>query len=141
MLSPYGDWPYIPKVSYLLGGIEFYDREETLGEELWRFDPNNIADRDFLIRNYILKLSPYHTYQHKYMLLQALQDALEDDNYDFASLFDTDFDDPDDAHSSIAWGSTEIDNPRNFFEDVYKIATEVWSDDLKKAASEDRNKW
>lgn len=28
--------PYVPNINSFLGGIEIYDREENLGEELWR---------------------------------------------------------------------------------------------------------
>lgn len=142
LTGPYDNNPFKPNIRYFLGGIEIYDREHTLGEELWRFDPNNKKDREKIIKKYILsRFEKAYNYRHRYALLENLKDTLRQKKFDFGRLFDTDFDNPDEAHTSIAWDSDEIDNPRSFFEDIYIVAREVWSDDLERAASEDQSTW
>lgn len=80
--------PYLPRISYFLGGIEIYDREETLGEELWAYDPNDKGNRNEVIRKYILPIFECgENYRHRYILFKALENALQNQAFDFASLF------------------------------------------------------
>jgi hypothetical protein len=41
----------------------------------------------------------------------------------------------------MAWDETEIVDPRGFFADIYRLANEVWKDDLQKASLEDQSTW
>jgi hypothetical protein len=58
-------------------------------------------------------------------------------DFDFSQQFESDYDE----NISMAWDETEIDNPRVFFEDIYRIALEEWKDDLYKANLEDQSTW
>ena len=54
LTHPYVDTPYEPQLSYILAGISIYDREETLGEALWVYNPNKQEDREEIIRKFII---------------------------------------------------------------------------------------
>ncbi|MCC6074539.1 hypothetical protein ACFPTX_08335 [Pseudomonas sp. GCM10022188] len=131
------DKPYEPRIVVFLGGIDIYDREETLGEELWKYDPSNPADRRGVIDRYILKRLDSLSYRHKFMLLNELKRSLLDTKTDFSALFVANHEE----HESLAWENDEIENPRAFFEDIYAAAQERWSSDIKKAAAEDQSTW
>ena len=128
--------PYKPTVYYFLGGFDVYDREETLGEELNKYNPNNKEGRYYLIKKYIVDRERNLTYRHKFMLLDVLEKALSDVHYDFSEILEEN----DDEYSSMPDG-WNIDNPRGFFEDILKIAKESWKDELYKASLEDPNTW
>ena len=122
-----------------MGGIEIYDREESLGEEIRKYNPNNPVEREVVIRKYIVPSEPWLSYRHKFVFLKVLEDALKDPDYDFASEFAADYDSDD--YTCVAWDETEIENPRLFFEDIYRILSEVWCDDIKRAEREDPSTW
>ncbi|MEB0195378.1 hypothetical protein QN411_29325, partial [Pseudomonas sp. CCI1.1] len=107
------------------------------GEELHAYNPNNQKDREALILRYCL--DPYNefSHRHKYKLMENLSFALNTENFDFSSFFE---DDPDE-YSTMAWDETEIADPRGFFADIYRLANEVWKDDLQKASLEDPSTW
>jgi hypothetical protein len=134
-IDPGTELPYIPVPSYFLGCFDIYDREETLGEELNLFDPNDAADREFLIINY--SLEGKRSYREKFLLYKCLELALLDDNYDFQALLEHD------SHecSSLPDGWDRMDDPRVFFEDIYRLASEAWKDDISKAEVEDKSTW
>ncbi|WP_160107602.1 hypothetical protein [Pseudomonas izuensis] len=127
--------PYIPTISYFLGCFDIYDREETLGEELEKFDPNNVGDREVLILKYCLPRK--RSYRQRFLLYKCLEKALQDDDYDFQSLLKY----HPESYSSFPDGWDEMENTRAFFEDIFRLATVVWIDDLKKASQEDQTKW
>ncbi|WP_282357468.1 hypothetical protein [Pseudomonas sp. PS01303] len=127
--------PFKPSPSFFLAGLDIYDREETLGEELELLDPDNPSDREVIIVNYCLPT--WKSYKHRYFIYQSLQEALEDPMYDFKSLF---MYDPE-AYSSFPSGWDEMQDTRVFFEDVFRLATIAWSNDLMKAAAEDISTW
>jgi len=85
--DPFLDEPYIPDMNYFIGGIEIYDREETLGEELWKYDPNKEPDREEIIKKYILASLSYLSYRHKFLLLEKLGELLAKEDHDFSSYF------------------------------------------------------
>ncbi|CRM05817.1 hypothetical protein [Pseudomonas sp. 58 R 3] len=122
---------------YFVGIFDIYDREDTKGAELHTYDPNNEKDRENLIIKYCL--DPYNklSYRHRYKLMENLHLALNKENFDFHSYFE---DDPDE-YSTMAWDETEIVTPRGFFADIYRLANEVWKDDLQKASLEDPSTW
>ena len=135
LIDPGTEQPYVPTPSYFLGCFDIYDREETLGEELEQFDPNNPADREELILKYCLTRK--RSYRHRFLLYKCLEEALQDAAYDFKSLLAYD----PEAYSSFPCGWDEMDNTRAFFEDIFRLATLEWKDDLQKASLEDQSSW
>jgi hypothetical protein len=127
--------PYTPTPSYFLGCFDIYDREESLGVELEKFDPNEPADREILVVKYALKGK--RSYREKYLLYKCLEAAVMDKEYDFQALLEHD---PQEC-SSFPDGWDEMDNPRLFFEEIYRLAGELWRDDLYKAEIEDQSTW
>ncbi|UVL82604.1 hypothetical protein LOY35_20695 [Pseudomonas sp. B21-028] len=137
MIDPSTNQPYTPSPAYFLGCFDIYDREETLGEELEKFDPNNPVDREVLIVNYSLTERWRITYRQKYLLYKSLEEALRDSSYDFQALLEHDSQ----VCSSFPNGWDAMANPRVFFEDIYRLASEIWKDDLRKAETEDKSTW
>lgn len=70
---PTSGTPFEPKVGYFLGGIEIYDREETLGEEIRKYNPNNPLEREAVIRKYIVPTEPWLSCRHKYVFSRYLR--------------------------------------------------------------------
>lgn len=135
--DPYLNKAFNPRFSWFVGVFDVYDREETRGVELGVYNPNISNDREKLIRKYCLNL-PYLSYRHKLVLFEALESALEDSNYNFSVFFDID------ECETSSWPRGEwysLNSPRCFFEEIYRLAKEVWGEDLEKAASEDRSTW
>lgn len=135
--DPFLDERFEPDLMWFVGVFNVYDREEILGAKLEVYDPNKWSDQIELIRKYSLNLGCL-TYRHKLVLLESLADKLNDNSYDFQGFFDTD---EDEAASWPRGEWYELENPRGFLEHVYKLALEVWKDELVKAASEDRSTW
>jgi hypothetical protein len=131
------DLPFEPMLSYWLGGISTYDLEETLGVVLSAYDPNNENDREIIIRNYILTRFDDLTYRHKFLLFKVLEGTLKLPEFDFSAQFESDFDE----NTCVAWDETQIDDARGFFEDIYRLATIEWKDDLQRASLEDPESW
>jgi hypothetical protein len=134
-IDPDTQQPYIPTPSYFLGCFDIYDREETLGEELERFEPNDPTDREELILKYCLPRK--RSYRQRFLLYKCLEEALQDKNYDFQSLLKYD----PEAYSSFPDGWDEMKDTRAFFEDIFRLATVEWKDDLQKASLEDQSTW
>ncbi|AUI88396.1 hypothetical protein BS333_18885 [Vibrio azureus] len=114
-----------PTPAFCLGGFNVYDRDDSLGEFLNQFDPNDpeqlaAALDDRLFSGCIeIEFSP----AHKKEIMEVLKEALMDSDYNFESLLE---DDPDDYYYlPIEW---EIKNPRKFFEFVYLKMYEKWAE-------------
>ncbi|MDY7066293.1 hypothetical protein PsexTeo8_27510 [Pseudomonas extremaustralis] len=135
--SPFCDRPLTPTISYILVALLIYDLEETKGEALWKYDPNDIDEREIIIKNFILKELMYLSYRHRFVLISILQDALNTPDFDFVKEFESNYGE----YITIAWDETEINDPRGFFADIYRLANEVWKDDLQKASLEDPSTW
>ncbi|MFL1386325.1 hypothetical protein ACI77F_01465 [Pseudomonas tritici] len=129
--------PYTPNISHILGALSIYDLEETVGKELWKHDPNKMKDREKIIISFILKDLMYFSYRHRFILISTLRDALDNPDFDFSKEFKSDYDE----YITMAWNETEIADPRGFFADIYRLANEVWRDDLQKASLEDQSTW
>ncbi|XPV20647.1 hypothetical protein MYA83_09770 [Pseudomonas palleroniana] len=134
---PFMNTPYTPNTSHILGELSIYDIEETVGRELRKYNPNNEKDRKKIIISYILKDLMYLSYRHRFLLMSALRDALDNTEFDFSKEFENDYDE----YITMAWDETEIADPRGFFADIYRLANEVWKDDLQKASLEDPSTW
>ena len=134
---PVMNTPYTPNISHILGALSIYDLEDTVGKELWKYDPNNEKDREKIIISFVLKDLMYLSYRHRFVLMAALRDVLDKPDFDFSKEFESDYDE----YITMAWDETEIDDPRGFFADIYRLANEVWKDDLQKASLEDPSTW
>lgn len=134
---PFMNTPYTPNISHILGALSIYDLEDTVGKELWKYDPNNEKDREKIIISFVLKDLMYLSYRHRFVLMAALRDVLDKPDFDFSKEFESDYDE----YITMAWDETEIDDPRGFFADIYRLANEVWKDDLQKASLEDPSTW
>ncbi|WP_306669971.1 hypothetical protein [Pseudomonas sp. NIBRBAC000502773] len=128
---------YTPNISHILGALSIYDLEDTVGKELWKYDPNNEKDREIIIISFVLKKLMYLSYRHRFVLMSALRDVLDKPDFDFSKEFESDYDE----YITMAWDETEIADPRGFFADIYRLANEVWKDDLQKASLEDQSTW
>ncbi|TWC12576.1 hypothetical protein FBY06_1372 [Pseudomonas sp. SJZ085] len=139
LLAPFTELPYRPTVDSLLAGIDTEYKDNFFREELLKLDPNSTADRQIIIKNYIIKEQEYLSYRHKFLLLKKLEEALADKLYDFGALFEYDYE----ANESSAspWLASGIHTPRSFFEDIYELASEEWKQDINKAALEDPSTW
>ncbi|WLG26345.1 hypothetical protein [Pseudomonas lurida] len=129
--------PFDASLSYFVGIFDIYDREETKGKALARFNPNKNRDREALILEYCLDPFNKLSYRHRYKLIENLLNALNTEAFNFHSYFE---DDPE-SYSKMAWDETEITDPRGFFAEIYRLANEVWKDDLQKASLEDQSTW
>ncbi|QQZ42373.1 hypothetical protein IF690_02205 [Pseudomonas sp. SK3(2021)] len=131
------DTPYTPTPSYFLGGFDIYDREETLGVELEKYNPEDPNERIKLIERYCLDRYKHLSHRHKFLLLKSLESALLDRNYDFGQLLE----DTPEEHSSLPYGWDEMQNPRGFFEEIFRLASLHWKEDLAKASLENPLEW
>lgn len=129
--------PYTPSISHILGALSIYDLEETVGKKLWKYDPNTQKDRDKIIIYFVLKDLMYLSYRHRFVLMPVLKNSLNNPDFDFSKEFENDHDE----YKIMAWDETEIVDPRGFFSDIYRLANEVWKDDLQKASVEDPSTW
>lgn len=135
--DPFVDAKFEPDLMWFIGVFNVYDREETLGEELEVFNPDNQFDREILINRYSLKLDCL-SYRHKFLLFEFLAEKLRGNSYDFQILFNLD-----DVYDS-SWPRAEwyaLENSRGFFEDIYRLASEAWKADLHRAGLEDQSTW
>ncbi|WP_448091685.1 hypothetical protein [Pseudomonas lini] len=137
LTRPFVDIPYEPQLSCILAGISIYDREETLGKALWVYSPNKQDEREEIIRKFIISDFDYLTCRHRFVVFKMLEGILHQPDFDFSTLFESDYYE----YSALAWDETEIDDPRGFFEDIYRLASEEWKDDLHKASLEDQSTW
>ncbi|WP_426234890.1 hypothetical protein [Pseudomonas sp. TWP3-2] len=127
--------PYLPSPAYFLCCFDVYDREETLGEELEKYNPNNAADREALILKYCMPMK--RSCRQKFLLIECLKFALQDEGYNFEKLFQYD----PEAYSSFPDGWDVMVDSRAFFEDIYRLATIEWAADLKQGSLEHQTTW
>ncbi|WP_139833050.1 MULTISPECIES: hypothetical protein [unclassified Pseudomonas] len=136
---PFTDLPYKPTVDSLLAGLDTEYKDDSFKSKLLKLNPNNRADRETIIKNYIIKDQEHLSYKHKYLLIKELEKAITDKYYDFSTSFEYDYET--DESSASPWPADEIDTPRGFFEDIYQVAKKTWEADLSKAESEDPTTW
>ena len=94
-------------------------------------------DREEIIISFILKHLMYLSYRHRFVLMCALKTELDNPDFDFSKKFENNHDE----YKILAWNENEIVDPRGFFADIYRLANEVWKDDLRKASLEDPSTW
>ena len=123
---PDSDVDFVVTPAYFLGDFDVYDREETLGEYLSNFDPNDteqlckLLEEKFFNGGRLLKFS----LGHKYELMRVLGIALADTDYDFETIIHHQ-----DDYFCLPW-SGEIKSPRSFFETIYLKMYEHWGREL-----------
>ena len=103
---------FTPSPAFLLAPFNIYDREESLGLELAAYDPNDPEQLRQLLNLHFFPLwnQGAWTAAHKVALSHALHSALQNPQYDFASLLEDD-----DNDCFYLPGSWHIQNPRQFF--------------------------
>ena len=139
MKSPFGNVniPWNPRLSYMLAGLEIYDREEEVGSKLRNYDPQLSSDRKKIIEKFIAPELENLSYRHRFALMKVLEGALADSTFDFCSQFASDFDEC----FTVAWNEEQIGDSRGFFEDIFTFFNEKWKEDLRKASLEDPSTW
>ncbi|WP_100429375.1 hypothetical protein [Janthinobacterium sp. 67] len=132
--SPWVDVPYEPTLYHFLGPFDVYDREHTVGVELGTWNMNDPVQRAALIRRDITSQYKELSYRHRHALVAVLAQALQDPDYDFQAILEHD---PESTYALPAlWD--DMDDPRAFFADIYRLAQQDWRDDLARAAAEER---
>ncbi len=114
-----------PSISDFIGNLDIYDREETLGVYLDRFDPNNRDDVCNLLKEMFFHApnASELSISLKESLVELLISALRDPGFDFCKPFDIDDENSDTFTLPFSW---EIKRPRLFFEEAYRIAMSEW---------------
>lgn len=132
--SPWVDVSYEPTLYHFLGPFDVYDREHTVGVELGTWNMNDPVQRAALIRRDITSQYKELSYRHSHALVTVLAQALQDPDYDFRAILEHD---PESTYALPAlWD--DMDDPRVFFADIYRLAQQDWRDDLTRAAAEER---
>ncbi|WP_256681592.1 hypothetical protein [Pseudomonas sp. R3-52-08] len=85
--DPFLNEPFDPSPMWLIGVFDIYDREQEVGIEISKYDPNKKSDREEPIKRYALNLS-YLSYRHKYALTESSKNKLNDEIYNFHNLFE-----------------------------------------------------
>ncbi|MEF2265969.1 hypothetical protein V3C40_04155 [Janthinobacterium sp. LS2A] len=135
--GPWGYVPYEPTLYHFLGPFDVYDREHTLGAELATWNMNDLVQRAALIRRDITSQYKELSYRHRHALVAVLAQALQDPAFDFQAILEHD---PESTYALPAlWD--EMDDPRAFFADIYRLVQQDWRDDLARAAAEDPASW
>jgi hypothetical protein len=122
---PYSNIDFVASPAYFIGCFDIYDREETLGEYLNQFNPNDKNQLEQILNEFIFNVpaSAGLLIEHKAELIRSLEDALAENNFDFDSILVPDKD-TDDRFTLP--GSWSIEYPRVFFENIYCLAKKNW---------------
>ncbi|CCN72628.1 hypothetical protein [Vibrio nigripulchritudo] len=126
---PNSDVDFVITPAFFLGDFDIYDREESLGEYLERFDPNDSKQLRIVLEEKLINGGRFNmlSTMHKYVILNELAIALSDKKYDFSEFFTSH-----DQHFSLPW-TWNIDNPRNFFEVVYEKIYDAWNVEISSS--------
>jgi hypothetical protein len=114
-----------PTPKYLLGPFDTYDREETLGKDLNKYDPNMAKDVSALFEERLVPAWSErngYTAKHRWQIAKSVAEALADPGYDFAALLADDHEEH--FYLPSDWN---IVNPRAFFRFAYGLLIERWS--------------
>lgn len=125
--------PYQPDLRCWIGCFIGYDMPPALDAELSRYDPNDLNDREYLIRHYCLaRRNARENFRHRQRLVDVLQAALDDPDFDFEDVWEPIEDDYQDDQWPAGWPAF-IDDSRGFFQQLLLAARERWHDDLLRA--------
>jgi len=113
----------------VLGDFDIYDREETLGAELDKYNPNDAGDLKSLFDRYFFERRSVRAWsiEHKAEVIRVLVESLKNENFDFFALITMDRE-PDDCFTLP--NSWDIENPRLFFLEIYEILLDKWGCEL-----------
>lgn len=128
LIYPNSNCTFKPSLAFFLGEFDIYDREESLGEYLNRFNPNDRKQIRFLLEQLFFDGSQVKslTAEHKKVLFERLVEALGEQSYDFKSVFELNEDEC--FCLPFDW---EVNDYRLFFEELYRLAIDHWGDELK----------
>ncbi|MDN5505950.1 MAG: hypothetical protein L0H10_19340 [Comamonas sp.] len=120
---PGSDIEFHAEPSLLLAPFDIYDREESLGQELAAYDPNDPQQLLLLLDRYFFPCCEQASWStaHKVMLTRSLQAALQSLQYDFAAPLEDSHDDC--FYLPATW---QIQAPRQFFLNAYSILLKRW---------------
>lgn len=126
--GPMSSADFQPDPTSLLSAFDIYDREESLGVELSKYDPNDFNQLNILMRDFCFSVDDdFYKPEYKAELIRVLAEALHDNSYDFATLVVVH---EYNEHISLPY-TWEIHNPWQFFLNIYAIASEHWKSDLE----------
>ena len=127
---PGSDIEFHADPSLLLAPFDTYDREESLGQELAAYDPNDPQQLLRLFDHYFFPCCEQASWSttHKVMLTRSLQAALQSREYDFAAPLEDSHDDC--FYLPAAW---QIQAPRQFFLNAYSILLKRWAAEFAAA--------
>lgn len=112
--------------AFFLGDFDIFDREESLGEYLNNFDPNDKNQLQFLLDEKFFRGARLlkFTEPHKYKLMKTLEESLSDSDFDFDAVLNGE-----DEYFCLP-GSWNIKNPRDFFNLIYDEMFTRWGENL-----------
>lgn len=127
---PGSDIEFHADPSLLLAPFDIYDREESLGQELAAYDPNDSQQLLQLLDRYFFPCCEQASWStaHKVMLTRSLQAALQSLQYDFAAPLQDSHDDC--FYLPATW---QIQAPRQFFLNAYSILLKRWAAEFATA--------
>jgi hypothetical protein len=129
LLFPDSDIPFHPNPGWFLGAFNCYDREETLGETLNRYDPLDPAQLQALYDAYVFdefSEQSGFTSAHRVAMATNLIAALSETKHDFAAYLAID-------ESEEEWcfpSEWVFPKPRYPFEQAYIALLRHWGAEL-----------
>ncbi|MFB2735381.1 hypothetical protein [Shewanella mangrovisoli] len=129
LLHPDSDIPFHPNPGWFLGAFNCYDREETLGETLNRYDPLDPAQLQGLYDAYVFdefNEQSGFTSAHRAAMATNLIAALSETKHDFAAYLAIDESEEEWCFPS-EWAFPE---PRYPFEQAYLALLRHWGMEL-----------
>lgn len=131
---PLFNQPYQPELRSCIAWFIGYDMPPELDAELSRYNPNDPEDREYLIRQYGLKrFYNQENFRHRQRLVEVLETALADPDYDFEQIWEPVEDDYEFDQWPSSWPAV-LDNSRDFFQRMLNAARELWHEDLTRAS-------
>lgn len=129
--NPDTDIDFVITPQYFLAAFDVYDREEDLGRELNKFDPNSRDDLNKLFHDYLLsgKLVERYGIDHKVEIAKALIEILSDEEFDYEKALSGVYDVDDEFSLPSRW---EIKDARLFFLEAYRAVCEKWDGELRE---------
>lgn len=121
---------FVVTPQYFLAEFDVYDREEDLGEELNRYNPNDSKDLRELFNRYLFsgKIVERYRVEHKAKIAEVLAETLREKDFDFGALIKKMYDSDEGFSLPSKW---VFENPRSFFVGAYKAVYERWGKELK----------